>query len=74
MNPYYGAPMGWGGFALMMLSMIAFWSVLLTVVVLLLRRRDEHGGSSLRILEERLARGDIDTDEFDRVRKTLRSR
>lgn len=74
MHPYYGTPMGWGGFALMMLSMIAFWSVLLTVVVLLLRRRDEHGGSSLRILEERLARGEIDTDEFDRVRKTLRSR
>jgi putative membrane protein len=71
---YYGTPMGWGGFAMMALGMIAFWSVLLTVVVILLRRRDEHGGSALRILDERLARGEIDTDEFDRVRKTLRSR
>ncbi|RDI34324.1 SHOCT domain-containing protein [Lentzea flaviverrucosa] len=71
---YYGTPMGWGGIVLMTLGMIAFWSVLLTVAVVLLRRRDEHGGSALRILEERLARGDIDTDEFDRVRKTLRSR
>jgi putative membrane protein len=71
---YYGTPMGWGGFVVMMLGMVVFWSVLLTVVVLLVRRRDEHGGSALRILEDRLARGEIDTDEFDRVRKTLRSR
>ncbi|MET8764016.1 SHOCT domain-containing protein [Lentzea sp. NPDC004782] len=71
---YYGTPMGWGGFVVMTLGMIVFWSVLLTVVVLLVRRRDEHGGAALRILEERLARGEIDTDEFDRVRKTLRSR
>ncbi|MGW4213607.1 SHOCT domain-containing protein [Lentzea sp. NPDC004789] len=71
---YYGTPMGWGGFAMMTLGMIVFWSVLLTVVVLLVRRRDDHGGSALHILEERLARGEIDTDEFDRVRKTLHSR
>jgi len=71
---YYGTPMGWGGFVVTTLGMTVFWSVLLTVVVLLVRRRDEHGGSALRILEERLARGEIDTDEFDRVRKTLRSR
>ncbi|HEX8864897.1 MAG TPA: SHOCT domain-containing protein [Lentzea sp.] len=71
---YYGTPMGWGGVVVMVLGMIAFWSVLLTVVVLLIRRRDERGSSAQRILEERLARGEIDTDEFDRVRNTLRSR
>ncbi|MCP2197254.1 SHOCT domain-containing protein [Lentzea flava] len=72
MYPYYGGgPMGWGGFLVMILSMIVFWGGLLTIVVVLLRR---HDGTAVRILEERLAKGEIDTDEFDRVRKTLRSR
>jgi putative membrane protein len=74
MHWYYDTPTGLGGYALMILIMVAFWSVLLTVVVVLLRRRDQHGGAALHVLEERLARGEIDTDEFDRVRKTLRSR
>jgi putative membrane protein len=72
MYPYYGGPMGgWGGFVLMTLGMIVFWGGLLALVVVLLRR---HNGTALHLLEERLARGEIDTDEFDRVRKTLRSR
>ncbi|HEX7304699.1 SHOCT domain-containing protein [Lentzea sp.] len=71
MHPYYGSPMGWGGIVLMTLAMIVFWGGLLAVVVVLLRR---HDGTALRILEERLAKGEIDVDEFDRVRKTLRSR
>ena len=74
MHWYYGTPMGWGGFVMMALGMIVFWGGLITLGVVLLRRTGDHGGSALRILEERLASGEIDTDEFDRVRKTLRSR
>ncbi|SDH59700.1 putative membrane protein [Lentzea fradiae] len=68
---YYGTPMGWGGYVLMTLSMIVFWSGILVLVTVLLRR---HGGTALHVLEERLAKGEIDTEEFDRLRKVLRSR
>jgi putative membrane protein len=71
MHWYYGTPMGWSGFVLMLLTMILFWGGVITLVVVLLRR---HDAPALRILEERLARGEIGTDEFDRVRKTLRTR
>nr|WP_239570886.1 SHOCT domain-containing protein [Lentzea nigeriaca] len=71
MYPYYGGGMGWGGLVVTTLSMIVFWGGLIALVVLLLRR---HDGTATRILEERLAKGEIDADEFDRVRKTLRSR
>lgn len=73
---YGGAPMSWGGIVMMSLSMIIFWSTLGVAGVLVLRRTAETGrrGSALRILEERLARGEIDTEEFDRVRKTLSTR
>ncbi|MGW6442685.1 SHOCT domain-containing protein [Lentzea sp. NPDC055074] len=73
---YGGAPMSWGGIVMMSLGMIIFWSTLAVAGVLVLRRTAEAGrrGSALRILEERLARGEIDTEEFDRVRKTLSTR
>lgn len=74
---YYGdVPMGWGGIVMMTLGMILFWGTLAVVGVLVLRKVNEGGrsGSALRILEERLARGEIDTEEFDRVRKTLSTR
>ena len=73
MNWYYGTPMGWGGFSMMALTMLVFWGGLAALVVVLLRR-SPHTGSETRILRERLARGEIDTEEFDRVRRTLDSR
>jgi putative membrane protein len=75
MHWYYGTPMGWGGFVMMALGMVVFWGGLIALGVVLLRRTGDHGGgSALRILEERLAGGEIDTEEFARIRKTLRSR
>lgn len=75
MHWYYDTPMGWGGFVMMALFMLVFFGGLIAIGVALLRRTGDYGGgAALRILEERLARGEIDTDEFDRVRKTLRSR
>ena len=73
MTWYYGTPMGWGGFSMMALTMLVFWGGLVALVVVLLRRAP-HTGSETRILRERLARGDIDTEEFDRIRRTLDSR
>jgi putative membrane protein len=79
MHWYYGNPMGWGGFVMMALFTLVFFGGLIAFGVAVLRRTGGHGGdhggdTALRILEERLARGEIDTDEFDRVRKTLRTR
>lgn len=76
MYPYYGGSMGWGGIVMMTLGMIVFWSTLGVVAIVLLRRAEaaRHDGSALRILQERLAKGEIDTEEFDRVRKTMLTR
>jgi putative membrane protein len=73
MYPYYGSPMGWGGFAMMALSMLVFWGGLVALAVVVLRRFP-HARPSHRILEERLAKGEIDAEEFDRLRRTLDSR
>ena len=73
MTWYYGTPMGWGGFSMMALTMLVFWGDLIALTVVLLRR-PARTSSATRILEERLARGDIDTEEFERVRGTLDSR
>ena len=64
-----------GGFAFWLL----FVAVLMVGVVLLVRALGERGrsgeseSSALRILEERFARGEIDRDEFEERRRTLRS-
>jgi putative membrane protein len=73
MTWYYGTPMGWGGFTMMTLTMLLFWGGVIALVVVVLRRlpRDR---SAARILEQRLAKGEIDTEEFERVRRTLDSR
>jgi len=70
MNGYYNS-MGWGGWLLMGLAMVAFWGLIAYVVLTLFR-----GGSAntsvkgadptdpRRILDERLARGDIQVEEY----------
>lgn len=73
MYPYYDGPMGWGGFAMMALSMLVFWGGLIALAVVLLRRFP-HARPAHRILEERLAKGEIDAEAFDQLRRTLDSR
>ncbi|MCX2949128.1 SHOCT domain-containing protein [Lentzea sp. NEAU-D7] len=76
MHWYYGNPMGWGGMAMMVLGLVLFLGGLTVLAVVLLRRlpRTPQIGSATRILEERLARGEIDADEFERLRRTIESR
>jgi putative membrane protein len=70
--------------ALMWVGMIAFWGLLIWAVYALITsatrrpgpgpRGEEHrGGDARRILDERLARGEIDTDEYRRLRDVLAS-
>ena len=70
--------------ALMWVGMIAFWGLLIWAVYALITsatrrpgpgtRGEEHGGDEARrILDERLARGEIDTDEYRQLRDVLAS-
>ena len=81
----YGGGSHWGLWVLMIVAMVIFWGALAWIIVTLVRHRGTPVGSNapapvsgptppgsdaLRILDERLARGDIDEDEYTR-RRTL---
>src|SRR5215510_10873417 len=70
--------------ALMWVGMIAFWGLLIWAVYALITsatRRpspssgggEHRGDDPRRILDERLARGEIDTNEYERLRDVLAS-
>jgi putative membrane protein len=70
--------------ALMWVGMIAFWGLLIWAVYALITsatrrtspepRSEEHrGDDARRILDERLARGEIDAEEYRRLRDVLAS-
>ena len=67
----------WQG-ALMWVFMIAFWGLLIWAVYALITRATRKPGTgpagdgARQILDERLARGEIDTDEYRRLRDALR--
>ncbi|MDH6144314.1 putative membrane protein [Kitasatospora sp. GP30] len=72
---------GWG-FGLMTTAMLIFWVLIILGAVMLFRqlgRAPHHGGAGAehrppeRLLAERFARGEIDTDEYRRRPETLRS-
>lgn len=72
--------MGWTGWLLMSLTAIAFWALVVVAVVALFRgtrsdpkqARDENDDAR-RILDQRFARGEIDTDEYHARQVVLRS-
>ena len=73
----YDSMMGWGGGAFLgPIFMILFWVLLIAGTVWLVltisgqnAQRQAPRSSALAILEERLARGEIDVDEY-KARKT----
>ena len=82
---WYGGG-GWAFWqvALMWVGMAVFWGLLIWAIYALVtganRRasQGQHGeehrsGGAWRILDERLARGDIDTSEYQRLRDVLAS-
>lgn len=71
---WYGHGMGaWGW-----LMMVAFWVVVVSLIVWALRSAATPGqpaeDTALRILDERLARGEIDLEDYEERRKVLESR
>lgn len=63
---------GWAGWLAMSLSMLVFWGLVAWVVVTVLRG-GAHGSGAERILADRLARGDIDEEEYGRRLRALRT-
>ena len=72
----------WGLWILMILAMIVFWGALAWIIVTLVRQRGGpapsqappvagHASDGLRILDERLARGEIGEDEYKRLRDLI---
>lgn len=79
-------PMGWLGFGFGGIFMIIFWVLIIWAIVALIRGGSGHGfwcghdhdkhkqnDSSLDILKERYAKGEINKEEFEQKRKDLSS-
>ncbi len=79
MMGWYGG-MGWGGWILMTLVMLAFWALVVFAVVAIFRGIGRTSGpvertnrrDPLDTLQERFARGEIDTDEYKARARVLR--
>ncbi|ELB94693.1 putative membrane protein [Rhodococcus wratislaviensis IFP 2016] len=83
-NNGMGYGMGWAGWMLMVLLMVAFWGLVIAGVMALFRtiHTDHHPPydtdapsrqSADKILDERFARGEIDAEEYRIRRDRLRT-
>jgi putative membrane protein len=79
MMGWYQDGMGWGGWILMTVAVVAFWALVFFAVVAILRdtqRSTESApghGDPLQILDERFARGEIDGEEYRTRSDVLRA-
>jgi putative membrane protein len=80
---YWGNGMNGWGYALMSLSTVLIWVLMIAGIVVLVRYLGDHRPESPdrsprhsaaeQILAERFARGEIDDDEYRRALETLRA-
>lgn len=76
---WYGNGWGWWQGALAMVGMVAFWGLLAWAVYALVRggghSHVERGGApdARAVLDERLARGEIDPDQYRAMRELIRT-
>ena len=71
---------GWGGWIVMTLTVVAFWSLVVFALIAIFRsgrevRQDHDPGERdpRRFLDERFARGAIDVDEYHARQDALRA-
>ncbi|MFI7061728.1 SHOCT domain-containing protein [Kribbella sp. NPDC050124] len=73
----YWNGMGWGGWIMMTITVVAFWALVAVVVVALVRSlRGSSAGverpkDALELLDERYARGEIDEADYEHRRQLL---
>jgi putative membrane protein len=81
---WYGDGMGWAGWLMMSLTMVAFWGLVIFAVVAIFRGTSQsrhHSGSGdgdapqdpKQILDQRFARGEIDAEEYRARQEVLRT-
>lgn len=81
MMGWYQGGMGWGGWLVMSLLMVAFWGLVVLAVLMIFRGTSggpaEDGSAPardpMRTLDERYARGEIGTEEYLARRDVLRA-
>ncbi len=76
MMHWYGTGWSWWAATLMWVGMIAFWALIIGLVFALATggsrgREGEPTDRARRILDERLARGAIDSEEYRRLRDVM---
>jgi putative membrane protein len=77
---YWGDATPWWGWMLMTLGMVVFWGLVIWGIWYVVTHAAAgtgpapRGGRAEHILDERLARGEIDTDEYARLRDVLRGK
>jgi len=72
--------MGWGGWIVMTMTMLAFWSLVVFGVVAIFRGdraarpgpQQSRGRDPMQILDERFARGEVEVDEYHARQQALR--
>jgi len=72
----YGMMGGYGHGVFGVLMMLVFWGLIIALIVLAVRwfssqRKDGQSPKALDLLKERLARGDIDPEDYEARRKVL---
>jgi putative membrane protein len=79
---FWGTGMGAIGWLVMILNLLALWALVVIAGMALARGIGSNKSTSsdtdhpipMRILEERLARGDIDVDEYQARQEALRTK
>jgi putative membrane protein len=80
---FWGTGMGAIGWLIMILNLLALWALVVIAAMALARGIGSNKSTSpsdtdhpipMRILEERLARGDIDVDEYQARQEALRTK
>lgn len=70
MMNWYHDGLGWGGWLVMAMAMIAFWALVVVAVVTLFRTAPP-ARTPEQVLDERFARGELDVDEYRLRRAAL---
>ncbi len=74
---WYGSNLAFWQVALMWAGMIAFWVFVIWLVYYFVisairdSRGHDHGDPAKRILDQRLAKGEIDVEEYQRLREAI---
>jgi putative membrane protein len=72
---FYAHNIGWAGWLVMSIGMVAFWTLVIWSILALVRGTSQPRRTGderpLETLQKRLARGEISVEEYERLRNTL---